>query len=153
MSIIEASGLRAACATESSPKTDPHPGAPREPAPGVVRTSPPEDHMPGNARRAAHTPRLEPLEPRTLLSAGVGGGAWADYARDPQHTALSAVPAAPLEAIRWAAPGDRAPQFRGDALLVHYGAPLVTAADTVIVPVKTGAADGFEIQGRDGTDG
>ena len=31
-------------------------------------------------------------------------------------------------------------------MFIHYGSPMVTAANTVLVPVKTGATDGFEIQ-------
>ena len=36
---------------------------------------------------------------------------------------------------------------------VHYGSPLVTPKNTVIVPVKTGAFDGFRIEAHKGSDG
>ena len=72
---------------------------------------------------------------------------------NPQHTALSTVGSQSLGAILWQAPVDLDPQYSGNELLIHYGSPLVTAANTVIVPVKTGASSGFEIQARSGTSG
>jgi hypothetical protein len=92
---------------------------------------------------------IEPLEPRSLLSAAW----WQGFARDPQHTATSTVAARPITVIRWKAPVDESPQYSGNDLDAHYGSPLVTAAGTVIVPVKTGASGGFEVQARQVTDG
>ena len=78
---------------------------------------------------------------------------WSGYGHDPQHTALSSVPAQALNRIRWQTPVDLQPQYSGSSLLVHYGSPLVTAGNTVIVPVKTGAGDGFKVEARNGADG
>lgn len=78
---------------------------------------------------------------------------WSGYGHDSQHTALSSVPAQPLNRIRWQTPVDLQPQYSGTSLLVHYGAPLVTAANTVIIPVKTGATNGFKVEARSGADG
>ena len=50
-------------------------------------------------------------------------------------------------------PVDLAPQYSGSSLLIHYGSPLVTRLNTLIVPVKTGANDGFRIEARDAADG
>lgn len=72
---------------------------------------------------------------------------WSGYANDPQHTGISAYTSQALEAIAWQTPVDQAPQFSGDDLLIHYGSPVVTAGNTVIVPVKTGAAGGFLVEG------
>src|SRR5947209_4885846 len=101
--------------------------------------------MPVRTRRLA----LEPLEDRRTPTAAL----WQGYARDPQHSALSAAAAQPLNAIRWQTPVDLQPQYSGNDLLIHYGSPAITAADTVIVPVKTGAGGGFEVNAFDGGTG
>jgi hypothetical protein len=36
---------------------------------------------------------------------------------------------------------------------VHYGSPVSTPANTVIIPVKTGASSGFEVTARSGANG
>jgi hypothetical protein len=56
-------------------------------------------------------------------------------------------------AIHWQTPVDLNPQYSGGDLYIHYGSPLVTQANTVIVPVKTGTNDGFEVEGFDGGTG
>src|SRR5262249_11122426 len=48
---------------------------------------------------------------------------------------------------------DQNPQYSGNDLLIHYGSPLITAADTVIIPVKTGATGGFMVQARSASNG
>jgi hypothetical protein len=100
-------------------------------------------------RRTAAAPRVEGLEARTLSSLD----GWQGYADDPEHTALSPVASADLASIHWQAPVDLAPQYSDNELSIHYGSPLVTASNTVIVPVKTGASGGFELQARSGATG
>jgi hypothetical protein len=58
-----------------------------------------------------------------------------------------------LDTIHWSVPVDLKPQSSGGDLLIHYGSPAITASNTVLVPVKTGATDGFEIQALSGSDG
>src|SRR5689334_12327048 len=95
-----------------------------------------------------YRPCVERLEERALLAF-----AWAGYAHDPQHTAISDTASQSLGQIAWQTPVDLAPQYTGDTLLIHYGSPLVTAANTVVVPVKTGADGGFSVEGIDGATG
>src|SRR6185369_10389622 len=78
---------------------------------------------------------------------------WPGFAGNPQHTAISPVRAQDLARIRWQTPVDLAPQYSGDELLIHYGSPLVIAHNTVIIPVKTGALEGFRVEARNGEDG
>jgi hypothetical protein len=105
------------------------------------------------------TPTITATDPSTPSISGqatgipVGGGPWDSYAHDPQHTGLSTVAAQPLQYIEWHAPVDLQRQYDGSELLIHYGSPLVTQANTVVFPVKIGAFRGFEVQGRDGATG
>ena len=87
----------------------------------------------------------------SLMRATPAEAAWSTHAENPQRTALSSVAAQPLEAIHWSTPVDLAPPA-GD-ILIHYGSPLVTSANTVIVPVKTGTSNGFKVDARSGADG
>ncbi len=78
---------------------------------------------------------------------------WSGYGHDAQHSAISSVQSQPLNQIRWQTPVDLQPQYSGNDLLIHYGSPLVTAANTVFVPVKTGASGGFKVEARSGSNG
>jgi hypothetical protein len=73
---------------------------------------------------------------------------WRGFGGDAQHTAVSAVAAQPMERVRWSMPVDLQPQYAGSSLLIHYGTPLVTRRNTVVIPVKTGATDGFQVEAR-----
>src|ERR1700675_1129241 len=77
-------------------------------------------------------------------------GAWLTPSHDEQHTALSTVQSQPLNAIHWHVPVDLAPP--SGEIFVHYGSPLVTAANTVIVPVKTGT-NSFRVEAHNGATG
>ncbi len=79
--------------------------------------------------------------------------AWPSYALNPQHTATSLVASQPLDSILWQTPVDLQPQYSNGELAIHYGSPILTAANTVIIPVKTGTTSGFEIQARSGSSG
>jgi hypothetical protein len=76
------------------------------------------------------------------------GAAVPAFGGNAQHTSLYETAAASLDGIRWTTSIDLAATFR----TTHYGAPLVTPANTVIVPVKT-ATDGFQISAHDGRTG
>jgi len=78
---------------------------------------------------------------------------WPTHAHDAQHTAVSSVAAQSFGSIHWSAPVDLDPQVEtGGEILIHYGSPLITPANTVIVPVKTGA-NSFRVDARNGSTG
>jgi hypothetical protein len=79
--------------------------------------------------------------------------AWITFAHDSQHSAQSSITAQNLDRIVWQTPVDLDPQYSGNELLIHYGSPVITGLNTVIVPVKTGATGGFRVDGRQASDG
>ncbi len=83
----------------------------------------------------------------------VNGPAWFGFARDAQHSALGAIATQPLTRVRWTTPVDLAPQYSGNTLLIHYGAPAISTRNAVVVPVKTGAGNGFRVETRLGSNG
>jgi hypothetical protein len=102
------------------------------------------------SRRRQFRPTLETLERRELLS---GDAFWSGFAGNSQHTGISPVTSQPLDTIRWQTPVDLNPQFSFGELLIHYGEIMITNANTVIVPVKVGATDGFRLDAHNGRDG
>jgi hypothetical protein len=90
------------------------------------------------------------------LAAWADTATWDGYAGNAQHTALlptGATPSQALNTIKWQAGIDLAPQYSGSDLLIHYGSPMIDAANTIVVPVKTGATGGFELQAFNGATG
>jgi hypothetical protein len=77
-------------------------------------------------------------------------GAWLTHSHDEQHTALSTVQSQPLDAIHWHLKVDLHPP-QGE-IFIHYGSPLITAANTVIVPVKTNT-NSFRVEAHNGVTG
>lgn len=69
------------------------------------------------------------------------------FAASAQHTGLYSTPAQHLNAVRWTARIDTS----NTGAMAHYGAPLVTASNTVIVPVRT--ASGFQVEAFEGVSG
>ncbi|MES2297416.1 MAG: hypothetical protein V4582_10255 [Pseudomonadota bacterium] len=77
----------------------------------------------------------------------VNGQAWQSYGGDAQHSAQTGIATQSLGRIVWRTPVDLAPPYTTQGyLLVHYGSPAITAKNTVIVPVKTGAQAGFRFE-------
>ena len=70
------------------------------------------------------------------------------FAGNAQHTAVFLPAAQDLNPIHWSTSID----LHTAAGSAHYGAPLITSANTVLVPVKT-ATDGFQIDAFDGAAG
>ncbi len=60
----------------------------------------------------------------------------------------------PLARIVWKTPVDMAPQYSPEGyLFVHYGSPAITAKNSVIVPVKSAAAETFRFEAHNGSTG
>ena len=78
---------------------------------------------------------------------------WSSFGRTAQHTAIAPFRAQTLTRVRWQTPVDLDPQYSGTDLAIHYGSPLITAGNTVILPVKTGAQGGFRVEARSGKNG
>ncbi len=81
------------------------------------------------------------------------GPAWFGYGRDAQHSAQVSVVPQSLTRVHWHAPVDLNPQYSNGDLLIHYGSMVITPTNTVLIPVKTGATDGFRIEARNGASG
>src|SRR5262249_37867061 len=92
---------------------------------------------------------LENLEDRVVPD----GASWTNFGHDPHHTGISEVPAQSFDMIRWQTPMDLDPQFSNGDLYTHYGSPLVTPNNTVIIPVKTGKTGGYRVEAHSGVDG
>jgi hypothetical protein len=79
---------------------------------------------------------------------------WSSYSHDPQHDSIASVASQPLNRIVWQTSVDLSvPATNTSELFIHYGSPLVTRSNTVIVPVKTGASGGFEVKALAGATG
>ncbi len=69
------------------------------------------------------------------------------FAGNAQHTSVYTAPAQNLNAIKWSTTIDFHP-----TTIAHYGAPVITANNTVLVPVKT-SNDGFRVDAFNGGNG
>ncbi|WP_426194620.1 hypothetical protein [Massilia sp. DWR3-1-1] len=107
----------------------------------------------GGGGSAAVTPAPAPVQP-VPDPLPVTGAAWLSYGGDAQHTAQSSLKTQALNRIVWQTPVDVAPQYSSQGyLLVHYGSPVITAKNTVLVPVKRSVADSFRVEARAGATG
>jgi len=77
---------------------------------------------------------------------------WPSHAHDAQHTAVYSLASQPLSNTHWSTPVDLHPEKSSGEILIHYGSPLVTPANTVIVPVKTGQ-NSFRVEAHNGSNG
>jgi hypothetical protein len=78
---------------------------------------------------------------------------WAGFAGNAQHTAVARKRPQPFRRIRWKAKVDLAPHLVGGELLIHYGSPMITAANTVLVPTRVSARAGFRVVAYSGRSG
>jgi hypothetical protein len=87
------------------------------------------------------------------IPAGIHAQNWAGLARDAQHSNMAGTGAKTPGQIRWSRAVDLNPQYNGGDLLIHYGSPLITRVNTLLIPIKTGATDGFQVEARRAADG
>lgn len=82
------------------------------------------------------------------------GPAWPNFGRDVQHAAQGGVATQSLLRIVWQTPVDLVPPYLpGNVLHIHYGSPVITAGNTVLVPVKVNRDGGFRVEARAGATG
>jgi hypothetical protein len=84
------------------------------------------------------------------ISAPAAFAQWNGHAGDPQHTAISDVSTLPLETIRWSKGVDE--NNPSEPILIHYGSPIITAANTVVVPVRQ-AGGSFRVDAHSASTG
>ncbi len=85
----------------------------------------------------------------------VQGPAWPQFARDAQHTATATgLTSQDLSRIAWSTPVDLQPPYQANGtLLAHYGSPVVTARNTVLLAVRTNASHNYRIEAHAGDTG
>jgi hypothetical protein len=80
--------------------------------------------------------------------------AWAGFAADAQHAGVAAASPQPLDHVHWQARVDHHPQYSGgEGPFSHYGSPMITSTNTVVVPTRLGARAGFQLRAYAGSDG
>ena len=93
------------------------------------------------------------LEAGGAVMAAQPAPVWRGDAGNAQHTATSGVAGQPVNRVRWSTPVDLVPQYDGGELLIHYASPMITAANVVLLPVKTKSYGAWEIQALKGSTG
>ncbi len=94
-----------------------------------------------------------------FVAAPAWGGnvpAWRGDAGNAQHIAKAPAAGQALAKFHWQMPVDLAPRVHGKPqgeILIHYASPMITAKNTVLVPVKTTANGAFEIDAVKGATG
>ena len=78
---------------------------------------------------------------------------WAGFAGNAQHAAAARTRPQPFRRIRWRAKVDLAPDLLFGELPIHYGSPMITAANTVLVPTRVSKKAGFRVVAYSGTSG
>jgi hypothetical protein len=95
-------------------------------------------------RNPSWKPGVEILEERRVPSSS----SWNNFGGNAQHTGISGVAANPMDTILWQTSIDKQPSGAE-----HYGEPVFTRQNTVIIPIKTGTSGGFTIEGVNGSTG
>lgn len=75
---------------------------------------------------------------------------WHGYGGDAQHNAQAPVAGQKLAKVHWSIPVDLAPP---DFLGVHYAEPMITAANTVLLPVSVNSVGTYQMEAHAAADG
>jgi hypothetical protein len=82
-----------------------------------------------------------------------GYRAWTGYAGNAQHTAVVSIRPQSLKRIRWHVKVDLHPVKQDGSLPIHYASPMITTANTVLVPTRISAKAGFKVVAYAGATG
>jgi len=84
----------------------------------------------------------------------VTGPAWWNFGRDAQHAAQSGIASQSVARIVWQTAVDLTPPYLANNVLhIHYGSPVITPRNTVLVPVKINRDSGFRVEAHAGSNG
>jgi hypothetical protein len=89
----------------------------------------------------------------TDIAPAVSGPAWWGFGRDAQHSATGMGSAQDLDRIVWRKRVDLFPPYQGGALSIHYGSPVITDENTVLLPIRADNSGHFRIEARSGGNG
>lgn len=78
---------------------------------------------------------------------------WSGYGHDPQHSGVSASASQALTHIHWCTPVDTVLENTSGPLYIHYGTPVITAANTVLVPQRISSGNTYQINAFSGGSG
>ena len=112
-----------------------------------------EDRTIGAKRQSAFRGIVICLSLAAGLYAQTATVPWSGYAHGPQHTGLSTIGSQRLEKVKWVTPVDQVLQNTQGTLYIHYGSPVITAANTVILPVRTSTDNTYRVEAHSGADG
>jgi hypothetical protein len=79
---------------------------------------------------------------------------WTGFAGNAQHTAVAPTTPQPLTRVHWHVKVDHDPgNTSADGPIAHYASPMITSANTVVVPTRFNARKGFDLVAYAGADG
>ena len=105
---------------------------------------------PGGPGPDASWPPPTPVSPPVAAPAA----AWSSHGGSFTHAARAPATAQALNRVLWSTPVDLAPPYTASGfLLIHYGSPVVSAANVVMLPVKRNSSGTFGVESRSATSG
>jgi hypothetical protein len=95
-----------------------------------------------------------PPPPPSGPPASAAAAAWSGHGGTATHAARAPATAQALNRVLWSSGIDLAPPYTaGGLLLIHYGSPVISAANVVLLPVKRNSAGAFRVEARAGATG